>query len=54
MYGLTVVHVGIGVPQGDGRGVVEDVRGVSAWCRDASHTCGVIEIGDGAKGDWNG
>lgn len=54
MYGLAVVDIGIGVLQGDGRCAVEDVRGISARCRDAGHAGGVIEIGDGAKSNWNG
>lgn len=54
MYRLAAACIGIGISHGNGRGVVEDVGGISARYRDAGHAGGIVEIGDGAKSSWNG
>lgn len=54
MYGLAVGCFGIGVPHGDGRGFVEDVRLVPARYGNASHASGIVEVGDCANRNGNG
>lgn len=53
MYGLAVACVGVGVRHGDCRGVIENVGGIPARYGDAGHAGGVVEISNGAKGNWD-
>lgn len=54
MDGLTVAWIGVRIPYGNGRGVVEAVGGVPARDGDASHAGCIVEISDGAHGSRNG
>lgn len=54
MYRFAVACIGIRVPQGDDRGIVENVGGIPATYGNAGHAGSVVKIGDGTNGNWNG
>ena len=53
-YRLGVIRIGIGIFDGDGRGIVENIRLIPVRYGDASQAGGVVEIGYGADGSGNG